>query len=264
MGAAKVIRDILKNAIPSLSSNGSIESKIIDVVGTVADTYVLELENTKKVFQDALSNQKVTGIEYYRRKAVAFQIDDTLVYDNITMAGYYEDISPEKQIIKQAYITGTFPTYHLLVNKIGSNGHLSALTNDELASFQTYFAAFQPLGMNLQIASLTPATITDPDIVIYVQSGTNATTVATDINNAFKAHESILRSTNIVALSELESIIRSVQGVKAVGWSNPTATDTTLDGASHTVPLSNGLFLLTGGAFIFGTEIQPNMIKLLQ
>ena len=264
MGAATVIRNILADVLPSLASNASIESKIIDAVGTVADTYVLERENTEQVIRGALASQKVTGVEYYRRKAVEFQSGSDLIYDNITMAGYYEKIVPSAQTIKQAYITGTFPSYHLLVNKIGSDGHLAALTANELSAFSTYFAAFQPLGMSLHIASLAPAVITDAGLVVYVQPGTNAATAATQINDAFKANESTLRRTNIVALSELEDIIQSVSGVKAVGWNNPTATDTLLSGSTQTVPLTDGLFILTGGAFVFGTEVQATMIKTLQ
>lgn len=263
MGAANVIRNALKIALSQLSSNGSIESKIIDVVGTVADTYALELDNTKNVINNALANQKVTGIEYYRQKAIAFQLGDSLSYDPVNFGGYYPQITPEKQIIKQAYITGAFPDFYLLVNKIGSDGHLDVLTEAEMNGFTTYFAAFQPIGMHLNLASLMPAVISDPNMVIYVQAGSDASTIANQINNAFTAHESILRRSNIVALTELEDIIQSVAGVRAIGWDKPVAIETTINDITRTVQLTQGLFALSSGAFTFGTEITSQMIKTL-
>ena len=264
MGAATQIRAALAQLIPSLDSNGSIESKIIDVVGTYADTEALERENTLNVINQALASQKITTIEYYRRKAVEFQYGDTLSYDPINQGGYYENVDATKQIIKQAYIVDNYPSFTILVNKIGSDGHLSTLTTAELASFNTYFQAFQPLGLRINPASIPVAQITDPGIVIYVKAGSDASQVAASINAAFKNAESVLRTTNVVSLTEITDLIQQTPEVTAVALNKPIATETTITGVSQVLSPIQGLFRLTAGAYTFATTITPEMIKVLQ
>lgn len=266
MGAVNTIMSALQTLIPSFTkSNASIEAKIIDVVGTYADTEKIERDNTLEVIGEALATQKVTTIEYYRRKAVAFQLGDTLVYDPINQGGYYETIDTESQIVKQAYIVGSYPIFTLLVNKIGPDGHLTTLTSDELASFKTYFQAFQPLGLNLNINSLNVAQISDPGIIIYVRAGSDATTVADQINANLTANEAVLRSNNKVSLTEISDIIQSQTDVLAVSFSSQlSATEEQISGQTVTVLPTNGLFNLTNGAFTFATQITPDMIKVLQ
>lgn len=256
----------LQELLPSFAkSNGSIEAKIIDVVGTFADTEKIERENTLAAINAALASQKITTVEYYRRKAVAFQLGDNLVYDPVNQGGYYEVVNEENQIVKQAYIVGGYPLFTLLVNKIGPDGHLTTLTSDELASFKTYFQAFQPLGLNLNIASLQVANITDPGIKVYVRSGSDASTVASEINANLKANESVLRPTNTVSMSEISDAIQKQSDVLAIGFSpSLMATEQQLDGSTKQIFPSEGLFKLTNGAFTFGTEITVNMIKTLQ
>lgn len=266
MGAVNTIMSALQTLIPSFAkSNASIEAKIIDVVGTYADTEKIERDNTLEVIGEALATQKVTTIEYYRRKAVAFQLGDTLVYDPINQGGYYETVNTENQIVKQAYIVGSYPIFTLLVNKLGPDGHLTTLTADELASFKTYFQAFQPLGMNLNISSLNVAQISDPGIIIYVRAGSDAASVADQINANLTANEAVLRSNNKVSLTEISDIIQSQSDVLAVSFSSQlSATEEQLSGQEVTVFPTNGLFNLTNGAFTFATQITPGMIKVLQ
>lgn len=50
----------LQKLLPSFAkSNGSIEAKIIDVVGTFADTEKIERENTLAAINAALASQKL-------------------------------------------------------------------------------------------------------------------------------------------------------------------------------------------------------------
>ena len=64
MSAVDTIQKALKLLIPSLDyTNASIEKKIIDVVGSYADTEAIERQNTLATIQTALVQQKVTGIE---------------------------------------------------------------------------------------------------------------------------------------------------------------------------------------------------------
>lgn len=265
MGAVTVIKEALQRLIPDLAvSDASIESKIIDVVGTYADTEKLERENTLDVINKALANQKITTVEYYRRKAVEFQQGDNLVYDPVNQGGYYANIDETKRIVKQAYVVEDYPRYNLLVNKLGADGHLTTLTTDELVSFASYYRAFEPLGLTFNILSLPVARITDPNIVVYVRTGADATAVAAQINAKFLANESVLRPTNLVSLTEISDLIQSVPDVVAVGFDKPIATETNLQGVQVTQAPTKGVFKLLNGAFIFGTTITPSMIKTLQ
>lgn len=265
MNAIDTIINALKSALPSLSlSTGTIERKMIDVFGSVADTYRRDLSDTKNAISRALAEQRITTRDYYRRRAVEFQIDDELKYDPVTFLPYYEKVDGEKRIIKQAYIIGEFPNYTIIVNTVDkSTGMLRALTKQELASFTTYFSAFLPLGLELTAITTPPASITDPDITLYVSTGTDATKVADDVNKALRVYEQTLRKTNTVTRSEIEDVMQSVPGVVAVGWASPTAIETHPDGSETVTSDVKGVFPLETGAFVFGTEITVDKIKTL-
>lgn len=263
MGAANVIWQALNAVLPALKSNASIEAKIVDAVGSVADVAALERQNTLDTINEALANQRITTIEYYRRKAIAFQKDSTLIYDTVNQGAYYEVIDTEKQIIKQAYIIDVWPNYLLAVNAVDAQGHLRVLTSDELASFTSYMSEFQPLGLTLTCTSLKPAVVTDAGIIVYIQSGADAVKVASDINAAFIAAESVLRSSNKLSLTEISDTIQTVAGVKAVAFSDIKATEQLIDGSTTTVRPVNGLFDLTTSAYTFGTTITEANLKIL-
>lgn len=265
MGALDIIKKAVILSIPNIdTSRASIENKIIDAVAAYADAEAVERDNTLKVIQNALASQKNTTIEYYRRKAVEFQYGDQLSYDPVNMGAYYETVNVDKRIIVQAGIVPYSDIYTLLVNKLGSDGHLAPLSAAELAGFKTYFRAFQPLGLELNINSLAVAKITDPNVTVYVKAGSDADVVAQNINDAFKAQEAVLRRTNTILLSELEDTMQSVEGVVGVGWNAPKATETTVTGIVRDVMPEAGIFYLENGAFTFATEITTNNIQALQ
>lgn len=259
------IMDALNVILPGfIKSNAQIEAKIIDATEAFAASEAIERQRTLDLINSALANQKITTVEYYRRKAVTFQKGDILIYDPINQGGYYDPVDPESQIIKQAYITGTYPNFTLLVNAVDSNGHLRKLDANELASFKTYFEAFQPIGMEINITSLSVAQVTDPGLSIYVRPGTDAGAAASAIQANLTAHESVLRTSNAVTLTEIEDVIQQYSQVLAVGFGNIQATEQALDGSTRTVTPVNGVFDLTNGAFTLATPITTSMIKVLQ
>ena len=271
MGAVDKIKEALHTALPTLAiSNGSIEQKIIDVVGTYADSEAIERENTLTTIRTALADQKITGIEYYRRKAVEFQvdtpIDEATMLDPVNFGFRYTEVDPAKQIVKQACVVGDFPNYVMRVNKFDeATQRLAALTNDEKEGFDNYFAYFQPLGLNMDVQSYDPAIITDPNLVVYIAGGYDGTVVAQEINQAFIDKQKVLRKTNKVTLSELVDTIQSINGVRAVGFSSAlAATDTNLQGNPVTIVPEAGIFNLFTNAFVFGTTVTADMIEVLQ
>lgn len=256
-GLAKLIPDFQK-------SDGTIESKIIDVVATYADSQKIEIEDSLDEVYAALANQKVTTKNYYRRKAVEFQMGSVLLYDPINQGGYYDPVDLEKQIIVQSYVAGTQSPWTLLVNALDNDGHLRKLTLVELASFKSYFQAFQPLGLKININSLDAAKIYVTNLKIYVQAGTNASDAVDAINEAFLQHEATFRENNLVTLSEIEDVIQSVTGVTAVSLGGDVyAEEVQLDGTTITTRPVDGVFNLVNGAFTFATEITVDNIQVL-
>lgn len=266
MGAVKTIMDALKVAIPDFArSNGSIEAKIIDVVGSYADAEAIERQATLDIIANALANQRITGKDYYRRRAVAWQPDDELLFDGITFLPYYENPDTSKQPVKQAYMTGVFPYYTLLINLIdGDTKRMRKATNQELRSFSTYFEAFQPIGMHINIYSTDPAQITDNGLIIYIKPGVSATAAVAAINANILAYESEFRQNNTVSLSEMENVIQRYAGVNAVSWGEPRVRQQQLDGSITLDPPVDGIFDLVNGAYSFRTEVILDMIKTLE
>lgn len=264
MSARTQILDALRQLLPSFAmSDGSIEAKIVDVVGTYADSEAIERNNSVAVIQRALATQRITTRDYYRRKAVEFQFGDMTVDDPVNYLAYYENVDLEKRIIKQAYIIGEFPSFSLLVNAVDGSGNLRALTAEELAAFRSYFEAFQPLGLELNINSLPVAVVSDPGIIVYIRAGSDANDAAQQINANLLAYQSEFRQNNTVSLSEIENVIQRYEGVLAVGWSSPHATEVQLDGTTRdTVPVQ-GVFNIVNGAFRFGTTITVDMIRVI-
>jgi len=256
----------MQTAFPTFArSDGSIEAKIIDVVGTYADSEALERENTLSVIASALANQKITRKSYYRSKAVEFQYGDVVSYDSVNFGAFYENVDESKRLVKQAYITGSFPTFTILVNAIDSaTGHLRKLTTLELASFTSYFEAFQPIGLDINVLSQDPATIFDDDMRIYVKAGADIQAVMDDVKANLIEYEATLREYNAVTLSEIEDVIRKNSSVIAIGWDDPYAQDTLISGTVVNVHPSLGVFEFTSGAFIFGTDLQLENFEILQ
>ncbi len=264
MSARDTILDAIRTLLPSFAvSDGSVEAKMVDAVGTYADSEAIERQNSINVINDALARQRVTTRDYYRRKAVEFQNGDALTYDPVDYHAYYEVVDTSRRLIKQANIIGTYPYFTLLVNKTNSDGRLQPLISGEIAAFRTYFEAFQPLGLAINIASLAVAQITDPSLRIYIQAGADAGEVAFQINANLLAYESEFRPANAVTLSEIEDVIQRVPQVRAVGWGSPRALETLIDGTTRTTYPSQGVFSLESGAFSFRTDVTPAMLHVL-
>ena len=266
MRAIDIILNAMTTVFPTFArSNGSIEAKLIDVVGTYADSEAIERQNTLTTIAEALANQKVTRKEYYRRKSVAYQKGDPLLYDSVNQGAYYEKIDASKQIIKQSYIVGTFPLFTNLVNAIDdSTGHLRKLTPTELSSFIGYFSAFQPLGMDITVQSLDAAKFYDDNMRIYVRAGADLQAVLDDIKSKLTAHETVLREFNEVTLTEISDVIQQNASVVAIGWSSPLILETLLNGETRETLPSLGVFELTTGVFTFATDLQITNLQIIQ
>lgn len=253
-------------AFPTFArSDGSIEAKLIDVVGTYADSEAIERQNTLNVINNALANQKVTRRDYYRRKSVEYQAGDLLVYDSVNQGAYYATVDSTKQIVKQSYIVGSFPLFTNLVNALDDvTGHLRKLTPTELDSFAAYFEAFQPIGMDITCQSLDAAIITDAGMKIYVRSGADLQAVLDEIRANLLAYETTLRPVNTVTLTEIEDVIKLSDIVVAIGWNTPSAYEVLLNGDTRDTPPVLGIFELLSGVFIFGTTLQVSNLQTIQ
>lgn len=263
MGAVSTIMSALSRFVPDfIRSDGQIEAKIIDVVGSYADAEALERENTLNIIFEALADRQPSQASYYRRKAMEFQYGDPVLYEPINQRAYYNPVNPSAQIIKQAYITGEYPNYVLLVNGVNAAGHLRKLTTDELNAFTTYFSEFQPF-TPITVNSTEVAQISDANLVIYVRRGTDAQEAVNQIKLNLTAYESEFRRTNKVSVTEIVDVIQRYAPVTAVSMSSARAVETALDGSQQTVFPEQGVFNLTTGVFTFTTEITTNLIKTL-
>ncbi len=263
MGKATDIMNALARLVPDfVRSDGQIEAKMIDVVGSYADAEALERQNTLDVINRALAERHPSQANYYRRKAIEFQMGDTVVYDPINGRAYYDPVIESHRVIRQAYVAGAYPNYTLMVNGVDSAGHLRPLTDDELGAFRTYFAEFQPF-TPLNIASMQVAMLSAPNLVIYVRRGTDASEAVNQITRNLTAYESEWRPTNQVTVTEVVDVIKRYAPVVAVGAANLVAEEIGLDGVMRTIYPTNGVFTLTNGAFTFVTPITTGMIKTL-
>lgn len=266
MTGIDIILNALQTALPTFArSDGSIEAKIIDVVGTYADSETIERNKSVATINTALANQRITRKEYYRRKSVAYQEGDALSYDSVNQGAYYETIDTSKCLVKQSYIVGSFPLFTNLVNAVDAvTGHLRKLTSGELTAFSGYFEAFQPIGMDITVQSLEAAQISDDGMKIYVKAGADLQAVLDDIIANLLAYETVLRPVNTVTLTEISDLMQKTEGVVAIGWDNPKATETLLDLSTKITYPVLGIFELVSGVFTFATTLQLSNLQTIQ
>jgi phage-related protein len=118
--------------------------------------------------------------------------------------------------------------------------------------------------MDINVQSLEAAKISDDGIQIYVRAGADLQAVLDGVKANLLAHEVTLRPFNTVTLSEIEDVIQLHESVHAVGWDNPKALETLLNGSTQTTYPNLGVFELVSGVFTFDTDLQIDNIQTLQ
>lgn len=137
----------------SSSSSSAIWRLLIDVVATAAKV----VEDLWDIFMgevDALENSAIAGTaRWYQEQALAYQQGDTLIWSGQRWG--YLSVDASKQIVDKASATDTGSELRLKVAKVVS-GTPQALSESELAGFNSYIKKIKFAGTNVAVVSLPP------------------------------------------------------------------------------------------------------------
>ena len=162
----------------------SIEGIIAIAIGQVDDIIILEIQNSESTISNLLIGSQGYGKSaYYTDQALLFQYGDDLVINTainpVTGLPYenliYPVLDTTKQIIKQAAFQasvsgGSLVLFLKVATDIVSGTGLSALSNVQLAAFQSYMLNFEIVGIPLNIISLPGDLLFFTSVATYISS----------------------------------------------------------------------------------------------
>lgn len=151
---------IINNAIaarPELLNMNSVSETayykmLRTVISEVANIIDVSVDNHKAEVLEIVSTNKVLRLDWYRRKALEFQLGDSLIIEGEVIKYATEDIA--KRIITRASTVSVLGKIKIKVAK-GEPGSLAVLENSELAAVQGYFDIIQGAGDQVEVVSIS-------------------------------------------------------------------------------------------------------------
>lgn len=248
MSTYSTIISYLKSSMPELNSQSvaGIINKEAEAIGQVIDNTLAELDNTKSIITQTITDKNDGHAGSYIANALMYQEGDSLSIDS-NGNYYYLVIDTTKQIIKQAafneIIAGVSATLVLKVAYLDpSTGLLAKLPTAKKTAFDSYFSLFEKPGLPVTKISNDPNILAFNALITYDPTY-DFTTIQTNIAAALITFRDTFTFNGIYRNYFLENyLVINVPGVVAVYLSG-----TTIDA----VPFS-GDAILSAGYFNFG------------
>lgn len=238
-----------KAIIPDLNiSDSSIVKRILDVVAVTMNIIDEEIQNSEAIIEASPRLARITTAEYMLDVAYMYQEGDPVVIVNqATKELGYATIDSSKQIIKQANVASTqIGVVRINVATTDSNNNIVSLDQLQLDAFREYFANFTPIGLNVSIASNTPAVFDATNLYIRYHRTYNLTDIQTRIATALHDLQLVRRNSIYLYVNEIEAYLTNIEGVRDAYFLNPRLED-----AEGTQTPENGRFDLNPGYFNF-------------
>ena len=231
----------------------SLESIWFSIVA--AAIFVLEtLFDYFKADVDAkIAQAPVASIPWYHKIALEFQYGDALVFDEELQQFVYPEIDTTKQIVKYAACRDLGGMVYVLASKDNGSGSPAALSEEQLAAFDSYLHERKPAGVLLQAASFSPDSV---QVTMTVQYNPQVLTpdgrliadplaypVEDAINNYLKGivYGGALNKTSLV------DAVQAAHGVIDVVLSSVAVKPAT---ASEYTPVEGNNYTSVGGSFV--------------
>lgn len=140
-------------------STVSVENILLYIVAACCWAVETLLDQHKADVEELISKAVVASVPWYWKKALAFQLGDSLTLDEDTMEYRYATEDESKQVVKYAAVRDRGTAVEILVSG-DSGGSPVALSSDVLASFKQYMNRVKIAGVALNIQSLDADSVT--------------------------------------------------------------------------------------------------------
>lgn len=257
MASFNGIIERINNAVPELSNNSvtSIWRRIAAVFASIIDIVQLEMSRSEERIEYAARNLRVMGKQYYIDTAFAYQEGDPLVIvDEETKREGYAVIDTYKQIIKQVAVsTPIGGQIYIKVATADSSGQLIPLTDEQLEAFKGYMNHFAPIGIEVNIFSVTADIFNTNKLYIRYNPEYSLTAIQAALQSMLIAFQSAFNPDVPLYINDVENAIRGVTGIRDAWFDGPTATYTNSSGSVSTTP-KDGILVLNAGYFNFNPD----------
>lgn len=230
-------------------STVSVENILLYIVAACCWVVETLLDQHKADVEAQISKAVVASVPWYWKKAVAFQLGDSLVLDEETMEYKYAKEDASKQVVKYAAVRDRGTAVEILVSG-ESGGSPSALSSGVLTSFKQYMNRVKIAGVALNIQSLEADSVTISatvwvDGLVMDESGKSVGGNGYPVEEAIESYLNGIVYGGTFNKTKLTDAIQSVEGVTDVEIG--TCKAKTSSGLSWTTITSNN-YTAAGGS----------------
>lgn len=222
----------------------AIFSKVAEALGIPIENTITEIANSETSILNTVNTKGYGKDQYYVDTALAFQLGDDLVIDPVTKKNIYAVIDPSKQIIAQAAFEeiGSDQEKQLFIKiakKDQTTGLLVQLTNDEFASFSSYYTTFEIPGLPVTIINKQANILSFAAKLTYYKTY-NLTKLQTNLLNALNVFRDSFQFNGEFFNGDLTAYIKK----QVPGDRDFFIFNTTIDGVAFngSIPLDAGYF----------------------
>lgn len=131
----------------------SIENVLFYAVAACCHVLEVIFDNHKREVEEKISRAVVASVPWYHKMALMFQYGDRLVLDENTQQFVYEEVVPQKRIVKYVAVRDRGTSIQMLVAG-EMNGRPVPLEEEVLTAFKSYMNRVKIAGVILAIRSL--------------------------------------------------------------------------------------------------------------
>lgn len=131
----------------------SVENLLLYIVATAIHALEVVFDRFRADMDGQIAQNIVPTVRWYHTQAMAFQLGDSLQYDETAGQFRYPDADESKRIVRYAAVRDLGGSVQVLVSK-DSGGRPAVLSGTELAAFTAYMNQVKVAGVILSIDSL--------------------------------------------------------------------------------------------------------------
>ena len=196
----------------------SLEAQLIEVIATSGKTIEDLLDIHDAEISQWIFNQAGGGLPWYKSKALAFQLGDSLIWNSNSLKYEYAVVDIEKQVVQLASVNETSSGLLIKVAKL-VNGIPTELSPVELIAFTAYMERVKYAGVNIIYVS-RPADLIRLNLKVYFDAMVFASDGSLLTNSSkFPVNDAVdeyLKLRPFNGMFNVTSLIDDLQGVGGV------------------------------------------------
>lgn len=199
-------------------SKVSLEAVFSFIVASAIYLFELIIDKKKAEVESMVAVEMPFSIPWYYAKALAFQMGNSIVFDETTYKFVYPLIDETKQIVKYAAIRQREVSGVTRLQVFASKANKAALTADELNAFKAYIKGIGAAGTHFDFVSLAPDQLTINLTVYYNPQllggdGVSTSTGNKPVNDAIDSYLGAIKYGGAFNRTKLIDAVQAASGV---------------------------------------------------